>query len=370
MEAELFFTDRIFTIVLAFVALPALVFFKARFYKREAFNDNFLSRDSTDSIKGLAILVVVLHHLVQRTDDPGWAGEFTYLGYLAVALFFFLSGYGLAASLQNRNDGMRGFLQKRLSKVYIPFLCCNALFLLADFFIFDTPHDLGSTLLYLAGAWLIDDTLWFAVAILACYLLFYILFKCFSRNVASWILAAASAVCFVILNRAGAGVWWYNTLFCFPMGVMVALYYEKIVGTVRRFYPWVTCFSLVSFGLTYMLAHHADLQNGRNLVDTASSVCFVGAFLCLMQKLRIGSRPLSFIGGISFEIYLLHMLVYKLYFHFVHLKASITLLFYLLIVGLAAYLLNKLFRIVDFSRLGYRGRDASMNAPRGLSRQH
>ncbi len=370
MEAELFFTDRFFTIGIAFVALPALVFFKARLFKKKAYNDDSLSRTTTDSLKGLAILVVVLHHLVQRMDDPGWAGEFTYLGYLAVALFFFLSGYGLAASLQSRNDGLTGFLLKRLSKVYIPFLCCNALFLLTDFFIFDNPHDLGSTLLYLAGIKLLDDTLWFAVAILGCYLIFYILFKCFSRKVAFWLLAAASAVCFVLLNRAGVGVWWYNTLFCFPMGVFVALYYQKIVGTIRLFYPWVTCFFLVSFGLTYMLAHHADLQNGRNLVDTASSVFFVAAILCLMQKLRIGSKPLAFIGGISFEIYLLHMLVYKLYFHFVHLKASITLVFYLLIVGLTAYLLNKLFRHVNFSRLGYRGRSASMDAPQGLSRQH
>jgi membrane-bound acyltransferase YfiQ involved in biofilm formation len=154
------------------------------------------------------------------------------------------------------------------------------------------------------------------------------------------------------------------------MGVMAALYYEKIVGTVRRFYPLVTCFFITLFGITYYLSHHADLQNGRNLVDTASSVFFVAAILCLMQKLRIGSKPLSFIGGISFEIYLLHMLVYKLYFHFVHLKASITLVFYLLIVGLTAYLLNKLFRHVNFSRLGYRGRSASMDAPQGLSRQH
>ena len=48
-------------------------------------------------------------------------------GYTGVAIFFFLSGYGLMMSERNKHKGFIAFLCSRLSKVYVPVVIVSAI---------------------------------------------------------------------------------------------------------------------------------------------------------------------------------------------------------------------------------------------------
>jgi hypothetical protein len=72
--------------------LVALIVYKARIIKpiHNLNTENYLSIDTCQSYRGIFAIVVVFHHLAQRTECGGVFYFFTKVGYLAVAVFFFL----------------------------------------------------------------------------------------------------------------------------------------------------------------------------------------------------------------------------------------------------------------------------------------
>ena len=75
-----------------------------------------------DEVRSLAIILVVLGHLIRSFshDFASWqicCGVFS-LTRIGVPLFFTVSG----ALLLNKNDSLKKFFKKRLSRLFIPFL--------------------------------------------------------------------------------------------------------------------------------------------------------------------------------------------------------------------------------------------------------
>ncbi len=83
----------------------------------------YLSKDNTDSLKGvLAILVLACHLRGQLSclNDTIVGQILTVSGYLAVSVFLFLSGYGLQTSYEKKgNEYIAGFQKQRI----LPFYC-------------------------------------------------------------------------------------------------------------------------------------------------------------------------------------------------------------------------------------------------------
>lgn len=84
-----------------------------------------LDRNLTDLIKFLACLMIALHHysqgmVVAGTHNPIYQLSSTQGGLLGVAIFFFLSGYGLMKSDMKHHLSVVTFFKKRLMKTYLP----------------------------------------------------------------------------------------------------------------------------------------------------------------------------------------------------------------------------------------------------------
>ena len=92
-----------------------------------------LDRGVTNLLKLLSCIAIVLHHYSQYalTNGEGYNWFLrvfsSHGGYVGVALFFFLSGYGLAKSNQAHRLRFVEFLKHRLSKVYFPLLLATLL---------------------------------------------------------------------------------------------------------------------------------------------------------------------------------------------------------------------------------------------------
>ena len=79
-----------------------------------------LSRYATTCMRGILALVILVHHLFQYSHvDLGFFLDHTLqaAGYLAVGMFYFLSGYGLARS-SRKGDYLQRFFKRRFIPLY------------------------------------------------------------------------------------------------------------------------------------------------------------------------------------------------------------------------------------------------------------
>ena len=92
------------------------------------------SKQATVPLRGLLATGIVLHHLslrlVEASPDCSWIwSQFSFWGAPIVAVFFFLSGYGLMVSLITKGQKyLDGFLKKRLLKIVLPLVLCSIVF--------------------------------------------------------------------------------------------------------------------------------------------------------------------------------------------------------------------------------------------------
>lgn len=94
-------------------------------------NRIFFEKQLTDAIKGMAILLVITMHILPMLDTilPHELVRFlTPTGGIGVAIFLYLSGFGLQESY-NKN-GLNKYWQKRIIKVVIPWIIFKIFLLL------------------------------------------------------------------------------------------------------------------------------------------------------------------------------------------------------------------------------------------------
>ncbi|MFL0251076.1 acyltransferase family protein [Clostridium neuense] len=345
LDFKLSFTQNAYIYLLAFLIVPLLVFYKSIIFSTKTYNTEFLSKPLTDCIKGLCITVIILHHIALRIQPPKLMLPYTFFGHLAVSIFFFLSGYGLTMSKLQKNNYLNNFFSKRLTKVYLPFILVNAITLIFALSLFNSKFSLIQILLYLSGLNLIDSTQWFVISILLFYIVFYLCFKFLNAEAAPKVILIYSFVYFFTLILFRFGEWWYNTAFCFPIGVYIALNYDKFISFIKRNYAFFSTLALICFAVTFYLGHFVPSVFSI-ILNTISSVCFVFVMLCFLFKVKITSKPLFFIGGIAYEIYLIHMKIFILYFNCIKIKGSYTVYIYLALVILVSFLFNKLFKLM------------------------
>ena len=125
-------------------------------------NEKILSRDNTLWMQGVSALLIMLMHFVMQID--GYPRFFNIFGSVAVAVFLFISGYGINESY--KAHGINGFWKRRFIRVIIP---CWIVYL------FQLPyieHFEANTLLH--NLTFTDSSLWFIDYILRWYLVYWI----------------------------------------------------------------------------------------------------------------------------------------------------------------------------------------------------
>lgn len=95
--------------------------------QRKCSEEKYLSKESTTNLRGLLAVGIVLHHASGYYTELSFISSFRYVGYLIVALFFFLSGYGLQYGFENKKRYMRSFLRNRLCVILIPYWIATTL---------------------------------------------------------------------------------------------------------------------------------------------------------------------------------------------------------------------------------------------------
>lgn len=275
---------------------------------------DYLSNKSTKSLKGLLALFIIFHHISQKITTGENFSNFEYMGRYIVALFFFLSGYGLYFQYSNNPTYMENFLKKRLVRIFIPFFIFIVIYVIyratlgevvnVDFFLsFWKDH---SNIIYNG---------WFINSIIVLYVIFYVSLVRKDSKIAEYKLVFLTLVYIFWKAYQNHGDWEYVSIMAFLLGV----FWTKNRVSIDKLLEKNYFIFLVSFSILMYVFHYYEvimkiigITNKYVYYGIVGNICtmvFVVYFLLLTNKLNFSNKYLGFLGNISFEIYMIHGLV-------------------------------------------------------------
>ncbi|MBQ3181568.1 MAG: acyltransferase [Clostridia bacterium] len=340
---------------LLFILLFLTIFIKIKIVKPlSEFNNDYMSKKSSNSYRGIFALIVILHHIAQRVSGGVLPPDFTRVGYLAVSVFFFLSGYGLQTKNLSDPTYSQGFLLNRIPTILIPYVIMSFIYWL----LYALLGDVRSLSVVLHNFIKNGDPIvwfsWYVVSILVFYFAFYVLMKIFKSNRRGMIFGGILyyIIYVFICQKLSFGLWWYSTSLFGVLGIFWASYEQKILLFLKKYYLlvllpcWVLFFVLAKYKWTIYWSM-PSLWTELVLVIVLAFL-FLTGITALSLKVRFGNRFLDFLGKISFEIYMVQgalMLLTKNE----HIYINNDFYWAVLVLSgsfLSAFMLNKLFSFI------------------------
>lgn len=308
--------DNIIDILPIFLLI--LFVFKIKFIKPlSSTNTNYLSVLNGCSYRGLFALVVIFHHLAQQTESGMFFHQFTKVGYLAVAVFFFLSGYGLQLSHMNSETYQKRFLLRRLPTILIPYIIVTLLYWIING-IQGKFYTLKEIFVAIINGYPIVDSSWYVITILIFYVIYWLLMVLCKKHYLLMILGGCIwyIVYSIFCIKMQYGDWWYNSAHLLIVGMFWATYEKRIIQIIQNHYFMVTMIIWVVFAVLFckhdIIISLLTIKRAELILSIITAVFFTLSFILFSLKFQIGNKVLDFLGKISFEMYLIHGIFIRL----------------------------------------------------------
>jgi peptidoglycan/LPS O-acetylase OafA/YrhL len=305
-----------------------------------------------DFAKGYAIFTIVLYHLFQKIQLAPLFQKAIIFGGTGVHLFFLLSGFGLG--LSKSNFSTLDFYQRRISKIWLPYVVVLSFsFLISSFFfLFNDGWSAwfaGVGLYQMFSNKYIDSFgghFWFISAIIQFYLFFPLLIKVKEKIGNNWAFFGLSLLISVIwwevvfiLEKGDQRIWnscFLQFLWEFSLGLCLADSYKKQQQKENQFalnqsrfqvkgdfwaYKW---WIYLPIGLLFtgcmilMILKMGEV--GRIFNDIPALIGYTSLSIFLYH---IGDKFIApikqfflWISTFSFSLYLVHLLILTMYLKF------------------------------------------------------
>lgn len=353
-----------------------------------------------DSIRGLASLTVVWHHMWMAA--PVLPVVFSYsplrilvYGHAAVILFFILSGFVLALPfLAGKQGTYPGYLVKRICRIYLPYAVSLAVALLAANLIVKggTPG---------AGDWIhrFWNSGWDAAVIVE-HLLLVVNIHTDAYNTVVWSLIHEMRISLVfplIMLAVRRLPWSANLLFClllssvsalngilkleasngyftgyfdtlhfasfFIIGALLAKHKdqltEKLKGLGRKHKLLLTAAAIMLYGYSKLADSALPYPFGRMLTEygiaLGASIALVFAIGSTRLARLLLLRPVVWVGRVSYSLYLYHFIILLALVYLLNGTMPISIIYVLVFVlSLTAAALSHRYIEEPSARLGHR----------------
>lgn len=315
-----------------------VIFAGTKIAPKGTYNEDYLSLKNTNALRGMCALIVAMQHTCAYQHDE-WTAPFLYIGFLCTSIFFFLSGYGLMYGTENKKRYLKSFLKKRLLTVLIPYLLANAVYLCIR-------QSLGLEItltefaeMYKKGEPYVSFS-WFIISIMYFYVLFYAVFNVFRKNIAVFLMIPGSILYMYLVKAIGFDYHWYTTAFCFSGGVIWYRFRDTLTKIARR-QNFLKFFLMFLIMLALLFATFKNVYfyiAGSNI----TALCFQIVIMLCLQKIRIHNFVLEYLGRISFEFYILHGIIIKIFNDYLVLHGNLYVLAVMITSTVAATILYKL----------------------------
>ncbi len=272
---------------------------------------NILSKESTTCLKGVFTLCVLWHHISQKSMRfyaTNLGTIFQMMGYLSVAMFFFISGYGLMKSVMGGGTRyIHKFPRNRILTFYFDVAIFTALYCVSNVIMYG-PTDwllVVKTLTY--GGTIISNGWYFQVALIL-YILFYVSFVASEQPQAALRLCSVSAIGFYALNIIfKQSQTLYKSVLTFPLGMLLASN-GKLLAKITQFSSAVIASFVFAFTVDGEYLLRGSLAGV--LSKMLSALAFVVCILCFFHTISrtngivLFFNPiLKWLGCRSLEIY-------------------------------------------------------------------
>ena len=292
--------------------------------------------DSTQ-LKGIALLLLLLHHLFYIND--GTYDDIVILGHgviqmvaqiakVCVAIFVFLSGYGLATQYTSKPLILSQFYQHRFKKLFFNYWLMWILFVPMGIFYFGRTlnvvyekHVFLKLIINITGLQDIfgfygyNATWWFITCIILLYLVFPLLFK-LSQNKLIIAIIVSFIIMFMNLHYLQSVSYYLIT---FIMGIWVSKY-PPLFTNIN------ICIILLL--VTVLFRQFSPFMGGVK-TDWLLTLILVLLFKRVSPLPEYLTKILHFLGKHSMNIFLFHTFIYAYYWHDLIYATRIPLIIYI-----------------------------------------
>jgi len=338
-----------YLVYLVYPALIVLLTVGMKISKKGQWNETFMSLEQTKYLQGYVAILIMLHHLGQKTCAP-WHEQryivhgldlFVNYGFYFVSVFLFCSGYGLYKSFITKENYLKGFFRKRILPLIITFYSAGYIFLIVRILLGQKIKK-AQMIRYLIGWEFPNPNSWYLIAVPFFYLIFYLSFRFIKNEKTATLVTSLGIIAYILFGTYVrhnpywmCGEWWYQSAPFFIFGMIFARHDKEIVEHVKKHY---ILYLIGVFLLIFVLNAVAGVTNSvfsyyygeysmkpvprfsmmwRKWVTLIFHVLAAAAFVFFifiaMLKVKIGNKVLGFMGTITLEFYIIHGLFVELF---------------------------------------------------------
>lgn len=314
----------------------------------------YLSKNDSAVMKGIAICGMLCWHLFYCDNPlnrafPEAVRFFGMLGDVCVSMFLFVSGYGMAFTLCKSESGGGKYEKviERLIKFYFSFWPVFVIMVPIGIFVFDRPLEFDSTSqkimllesLYhffaLSGHSSYNATWWYNSLIIPLYLLSPILFYCVKKMPIASIIFSFFFVSFRL--RIGVDLGIYTPIFLLGMvWYLNNCYISEYLNRFGRKSLTLVCLVLLILLSLSLLLIPAPIFSKGIVIYNLMTIVLAIITIEYSDKLYIISKPLSFLGKHSANIFFVHTLIFYYWFpnFFYSIQSPIVIFLVLLVISI------------------------------------
>lgn len=273
--------------------------------------NRIFNKEQTATLRGIITLIVMLHHFSRKVGHSYILYPFSIGGYCAVAFFFLLSGFGSYKSWE-RSNNPKGVLWRRISRIILPWgilLLAYEIILLVS-----GEFDAISFVKCCFSISLPNHVLWYPKVQLMLYCVFYIVYYHSGFGDVGKLISffAFCLVYIALMISLGMEQYWYITTIFYPIGILLGKYLAVLETRSRKIGSVLAGTSGIAFALLFGYQFFYGNAVFGSFLDFIYAFSFCVFLFCCSLQFKCQHRGLKYIGNLSFELYLTHLLVLDL----------------------------------------------------------
>lgn len=335
-------------------------------------NQTVLSLDTSNLIKAICCVIIILHHYALRAQVPFVGSYFSSTaGNQALMLFMLMSGFGIVKSELIHKTTVKTFLKKRFLKLLIPFWIVNVITIIIYSFVnpqkpfgidvdrvrvWDNFWDFGTGqyglidyMLLALGFKELDGIYWFLEVIVYSYVAFLItksIFDIEKKRICSFLMYSAFIAIFgFVTYKLNFPAQYYRNLWPLILGCYIAMFEKRMLpnrGNIKNII--LALIILNAFFVFYVKVCHDLSLKAFILIDIALAIPFL--LNILLAHFIISRKSLLFkISGLSYLIYLWHTKMLNIEWYYMGGYKSVLII--VLMAILMSYLTSMIARKIE-----------------------
>lgn len=270
-------------------------------------DNDYLSKEQCNSIKGIFILMIFLTHSMQYIRASGYSFPgidaltpiiTSYIGQLVVVMFLFYSGYGVALQIHNKGEQyVRQMPRHRILKTLLNFDIAVCVFILLAL-VLSQPLSISKVILSLVAWDSVGNSNWYIFIILLCYTFTYIASR-ISKHHLGGVLIILSLTAMLGLSFVKPSHW-YDTILAYPAGFFYFTYRHHIEKLLKQYY----FFALICLLAVFVYMHDYFPFSYRGLPENIMGITFALMVVMITMKIKIGNKWLQWCGTNLFPLYI------------------------------------------------------------------